>query len=183
MCTIERNEHHAHDNKQLSSEVPKQKERKQDSSPPCPTNKHLQTNEICEDSERIGGSIRKANPETKEQTQSYSCDNLILSDSILRRIRPQKFSPNEKILTRYIRGGSKTCESFIKTNGSRFQPKRVLVHIGARDLQKDGINETDFKEMFQNICSTWSNAEIYILTIMQTLKYSLQEETTPTLNC
>ena len=56
------------------------------------------------------------------------CDYLILSDSILRRIIPKKFSPNGKTIKRFIRGGANTCSNFILKNGEHINPKNVLIH-------------------------------------------------------
>ena len=52
------------------------------------------------------------------------CDYLILSDSILRRIIPKKFTPNGKTIKRFIPGGALTCLSFIQKNGEQFNPKK-----------------------------------------------------------
>ncbi|XP_071139807.1 uncharacterized protein [Mytilus edulis] len=94
------------------------------------------------------------------------CDNLLLSDSILKRITPSQFSPNETTKKRYIRGGANTCTQFINNNGENFRPKRVLIHIGARDVQKDGVNKNEFKLMFESIIKTWPTSDIYILPIL-----------------
>lgn len=95
------------------------------------------------------------------------CDNLILSDSILRRINPRRFSPREKTILRFIRGGVKTCASFILNNGTKFAPRRVLVHIGTRDLQQSDVNADNFRELFTLLTTTWPESEIYLLPILK----------------
>ena len=97
------------------------------------------------------------------------CDYLILSDSILRRIIPHRFSRNQKTVKRFIRGGPKTCSTFIKKFGSDFQPSNVLIHIGTRDLQGStpDIHENDFTSLFELMSNTWPEAMIYFLPLIR----------------
>ncbi|VDI68507.1 Hypothetical predicted protein [Mytilus galloprovincialis] len=75
------------------------------------------------------------NTSTKlSQVIKTKCDILILGDSILRRIQLKRFTPQGKTGVRYIRGGAKSCKSFVLKNGQRYEPKNILIHIGARDL-------------------------------------------------
>ena len=98
--------------------------------------------------------------------QVSQCDNLILSDSILKRIRPSQFSSSETTQKRYIRGGAKTCTQFINNNGENFRPKRVLIHIGTRDIRNDGVNKNEFKLMFESVLKSWPSSDVYILPLL-----------------
>lgn len=42
------------------------------------------------------------------------CDVLILSDSMLKRIQPKRFTPEGKTIIRFIRGGAKVCSNFVE---------------------------------------------------------------------
>jgi hypothetical protein len=97
---------------------------------------------------------------------SVPCDYLILSDSILRKISTKKFSPNNVTIKRYIRGGAETCCDFIKKNGCKFKPKRVIIHIGTRDVQKNGIRLEHFTNLFSEATKIWPNAKIHVLPLM-----------------
>lgn len=107
------------------------------------------------------------------------CDNLILSDSILNRISPNQSSSSENGKKRYNRGGANTCTHFINKNGENFSPKRVLIHIGARDLQNPGVNKNEFKLMFDSALKTWPSSDIYILPILyrKDIENSIIDET------
>jgi outer membrane murein-binding lipoprotein Lpp len=88
------------------------------------------------------------------------CGYLILSDSILRRIIPKKFSPNGKTIKRFICGGANTCSNFILKNGEHIDPKNVLIHIGTRDLQNYGVmSDEEFNDLFEASEKIWSNAK------------------------
>jgi hypothetical protein len=88
------------------------------------------------------------------------CDYLILSDSILRRPIPKKFSPNGKTIKRFIRGGANTCSNFILKNGEHIDPKNVLIHIGTRDLQNYGVvSHEEFNNLFEASEKIWPNAK------------------------
>jgi len=96
------------------------------------------------------------------------CNYLILSDSILRRIIPKKFSPNGKTIKRFIRGGANTCCSFIQKNGEQLNPKNVLIHIGTRDLQNHGeVNSEEFENLFTTAEQMWPSAKIFIMPIIR----------------
>lgn len=95
-------------------------------------------------------------------------DNFILSDSILQRINTTRFSSNELTLKRYIRGGAKTCLEYMETTGHKIpSPKRVLLHIGARDLHENGVKEQEYKELFNCITKSWPDSDIYVLPILK----------------
>jgi hypothetical protein len=81
--------------------------------------KHEGTLPTKDDSDKISLHESDLESDTEQETnvQVTTCVNLILSDSILQRIQPKTFSPNEKTVKRYIRGGAKTCTSFIEKNG------------------------------------------------------------------
>ena len=81
--------------------------------------KHEGTLPTKDDSDKISLHESDLESDTEQETnvQVTTCVNLILSDSILQRIQPKTFSLNEKTVKRYIRGGTKTCTSFIEKNG------------------------------------------------------------------
>ncbi|CAG2189947.1 unnamed protein product [Mytilus edulis] len=89
---------------------------------------------------------KKKQPEPKNkppQKNPYNCDHLILSDSVIRRIQTERFTPGARCVKRFIRGGAFTCNNFIEKKGTEFNTKNVLLHIGTRDLQNTGINKDD----------------------------------------
>ncbi|XP_071138479.1 uncharacterized protein [Mytilus edulis] len=107
------------------------------------------------------------NTSTKlSQVNKTKCDVLILGDSILRRIQPKRFTPQGKTVVRYIRGGAKTCTSFVLKNGQRYEPKNILIHIGARDLQGEGVREDEFSQLLDQCTKMWNNSNIYVLPII-----------------
>ncbi|CAC5403247.1 unnamed protein product [Mytilus coruscus] len=87
-------------------------------------------------------SNRQNVEEPSRDVPKINCDYLILSDSILRRIQPNRFTPKQKTVKRYIRGGANTCTSFIEKNGTTINAKNILIHIGTRDLQSEGYETT-----------------------------------------
>ena len=89
-----------------------------------------------------------------EVQRPQQCDNLILCDSILRRVDTRRFSPREKTILRYVRGWANTCSSFIQNNASKYDPKRIFVHMGARDLYDGDIGER-FTYLFRNLSAAW----------------------------
>ncbi|VDH93990.1 Hypothetical predicted protein, partial [Mytilus galloprovincialis] len=89
-------------------------------------------------------SDRQNAEEPNRDVPKKNCDYLILSDSILRRIQPNRFTPKQKTVKRYIRGGANTCTSFIEKNGTTINAKNILIHIGTRDLQSEGVKEEEF---------------------------------------
>jgi hypothetical protein len=96
------------------------------------------------------------------------CYYLILSDSILRRIIPKKFSPKEKTIKRFIRSGANTCSNFILKNGEHINPKNVLIHIGTRDLQNHGVvSDEEFNNLFEASEQMWPNSKKCILPIIR----------------
>ncbi|CAC5395571.1 unnamed protein product [Mytilus coruscus] len=95
------------------------------------------------------------NTSTKlSQVSKTKCDVLILGDSIMRRIQPKRFTPQGKTVVRFIRGGAKTCKSFVLKNGQRFDPKNILIHIGTRDLQGEGVHEDEFSQLLDQCTKT-----------------------------
>ncbi|CAC5377056.1 unnamed protein product [Mytilus coruscus] len=107
------------------------------------------------------------NTSTKlSQVSKTKCDVLILGDSILRRIQPKRFTPQGKTVVRFIRGGAKTCTSFVKKNGQQFEPKNILIHIGTRDLQGEGVHEDGFSQLLDQCTKTLNNSSIYVLPII-----------------
>ena len=107
--------------------------------------------------------IKERHPKIKQVKQ---CDTLILSDSILQRIKNTKFAVNEKTFKRYVRGGAKTCTNWIEKEGQDYKPKRVLIHIGARDLQNNCVSKEDFEQLFNTARLTWPHSEIFVLPIL-----------------
>jgi FtsZ-binding cell division protein ZapB len=117
--------------------------------------------------ERINMSLYTSDAADSENLNPCrNCDYLILSDSILRRIIPQRFTPKANTIKRFIRGGATTCTDFIKKYGTAFNPKNVILHVGTRDLQKNVMDSTEFTTLVETCNSTWSNAVIYISPIM-----------------
>ena len=96
-----------------------------------------------------------------------SCDYLILSDSILQKILPNRFSPREKTFKRYIRGGAVTCTDFVKKNCDKINPKKIILHIGARDLQQDGLKREEFLTLFTELSTIWPDATTHVLPLMR----------------
>lgn len=103
-----------------------------------------------------------------QEESKMECDYLILSDSILRRIIPGKFTPNGKTVKRFIRGGAQTCTSYVKKNGLKTEPKNILINIGTRDLQNtNGVKNEDFVDLCETLTKTWPNAKIFFLPIIR----------------
>lgn len=84
--------------------------------------------------------LNKSNQQRDASNQERShrpteCECLILSDSILRRIKPKKFTPNGITLKRFIRGGASTClnrnwSSFMLAQGiSRALEKSTMMNL------------------------------------------------------
>jgi hypothetical protein len=105
---------------------------------------------------------RHANEKENATTQQTQCDNLILSDSILRRIQTNKFTPNAKTIERFIRGGATTCANFVNKYGHTLNAKNVLIHVGTRDIQTDGVKATEFTSLLDTCTKTLGNAKIYV---------------------
>ncbi|CAG2236765.1 unnamed protein product [Mytilus edulis] len=102
-------------------------------------------------------SDRQNAEEPNRDVPKINCDYLILSDSILRRIQPNRFTPKQKTVKRYIRGGANTCTSFIEKNGTTINAKNILIHIGTRDLQSEGVKEEEFGNLLEIASKTWSS--------------------------
>ncbi|VDI45756.1 Hypothetical predicted protein [Mytilus galloprovincialis] len=94
-------------------------------------------------------------------------DNLILGDSIIRRIQARRFNPYESTVINYINGGADSCIEYVQEAGYKLNPKKVLVNIGGRDLRGDGVKEDKFKELFSEITRTWPKSQIYVLPILK----------------
>ena len=95
------------------------------------------------------------------------CDYLILSDSIIRRIHPKRFTPKAATMKRFIRGGAATCSNFVEKYSSNFETKNILLHVGIRDLQNNGIQNHEFAKLFEVCSQTWKDANIYMSLIMR----------------
>ncbi|CAC5425243.1 unnamed protein product [Mytilus coruscus] len=106
------------------------------------------------------------NTSTKlSQVSKTKCDVLILGDSIL-RIQPKNFLPHKvKTVVRFIREG-KNMYKLCSKNGQRFDPKNILIHIGTRDLQGEGVHEDEFSQLLDQCTKTWNNSSIYVLPII-----------------
>lgn len=103
--------------------------------------------------------------ETTTNKHQTKCDYLILSDSILRRVQPKRFTPDAITIKRFIRGGATTCANFIDKYGKNFDAKNVILHIGTRDLQKEGVKVHEFEELFQQCITTMKETNIYMSLI------------------
>ncbi|CAG2241549.1 unnamed protein product [Mytilus edulis] len=112
-------------------------------------------------------SDRQNAEEPNRDVPKINCDYLILSDSILRRIQPNRFTPKQKTVKRYIRGGANTCTSFIEKNGTTINAKNILIHIGTRDLQSEGVKEEEFGNLLEIASKTWNSSKIFILPIVK----------------
>ena len=64
---------------------------------------------------------RSVNSESEESHVKSKCDYLILSDSIIRRIHPKRFTPKAATMKRFIKGGAATCSNFVEKYGSKNQ--------------------------------------------------------------
>ena len=93
------------------------------------------------------------------------CDILILSDSMLKRIQPRRFTPRGKTVVRFIRGGANACSNFVENNCHKYNPKKVLIHIGTRDLP-NGIKKEDFIHLLSVCSKSWENSQINILPVI-----------------
>ena len=76
-----------------------------------------------------------------------SCNNLIISDSMLKRIFPWKFSSKQITIKKFVSGGTIACSNFIKQQGKHYNPKKVLIHIGTRDLPQNNFKEDMFSQI------------------------------------
>ena len=72
------------------------------------------------------------NSEQPEPMIITECDNLILSDSMLRRISPKRFTPKQNTIKKFISGGSVAGLNYIENYGKSIKPKKVIIHIGTR---------------------------------------------------
>ena len=125
----------------------------------------MNDSELTEHSTKNQNQVQKGNTNTVS-VNKQTCDNLILSDSILKRIQARRFSPSEKTITKYVRGGANTCTAFVKKIGPKFTPKRVLVHVGARDIQSSGVKENEFSDLFETVTKMWPDAEIFVMHVL-----------------
>ena len=137
------------------------------------------TNETISDpTEMIGQNSRPENrkisatnnPISNMNNEGYvttTCDNLIISDSMLKRINPRKFSPKQTTIKKFVSGGIIACTNFINQQGGQYKPKKVLIHIGARDLPHKTITEDLFNKMLDIAVRTWDTAEIYLLPLIE----------------
>ncbi|KAK3100573.1 hypothetical protein FSP39_022029 [Pinctada imbricata] len=103
-----------------------------------------------------------------EKPLPQNCDVLILSDSILRRIVPRKFTPRGRTIKQFIGGGASTCRDFVSNFGQNFEPKKVLINIGTRDVQtpSKGVKEKEFEDLFATVVKTWPHSVIYFLPLI-----------------
>ena len=66
------------------------------------------------------------NSEQPEPMIITECDNLILSDSMLRRISPKRFTPKQNTIKKFISGGSVAGLNYIEKYGKSIKPKKSL---------------------------------------------------------
>ena len=71
----------------------------------------------------------------KENKPQINCDHLILTDSILGRIQPKRFTPKSKTIKRFIKGGVVACHNFVEKYGPTFIPKNVLLESFTQELE------------------------------------------------
>lgn len=91
-----------------------------------------------------------------------------MSDSIIRRIIPSKFSPNGKTLKRFVRGGVETCTKYVTDHCSNIVPKNILINIGTRDLRtKEGVTSEAVQKLYETLTKLWPNINIFILPIIR----------------
>ena len=135
-------------------------------------------NTISDSTEMIGQNSRPENrkisatnnPISNMNNEGYvtaTCDNLIISDSMLKRINPRKFSPKQTTIKKFVSGGIIACTNFINQQGGQYKPKKVLIHIGTRDLPHKTITEVLFNKMLDIAVRTWDTAEIYLLPLIE----------------
>ena len=135
---------------------------------PHENNPIVPNTEVSKVTPDIKTNLPKSTPtnfSSNDLTQQNKCDYLILSDSMLKRIVPKRFTPRGVTTKRFIRGGASICSNFIEKHGSQFHPKNVIVHVGTRDLQNDGVNETDFVNLIKVCRERWSDSITYISLI------------------
>ena len=120
--------------------------------------------DINNNDQSIDSSQIHPGDDTKPETD---IDNLILGDSIIRRIQARRFNPYESTVINYINGGADSCIEYVQEAGYKLNPKKVLVNIGGRDLRGDGVKEDKFKELFSEITRTWPKSQIYVLPILK----------------
>lgn len=94
------------------------------------------------------------------------CDVLILSDSMLKRIQPKRFTPEGKTIIRFIRGGAKVCSNFVEKYYHKFNPKSVLIHVGTRDLHNNNVKSEEFSDLLKLCTTVWTHSKIYLLPII-----------------
>ncbi|CAC5397838.1 unnamed protein product [Mytilus coruscus] len=73
----------------------------------------------------------------------------------------------KKTVKRYIRGGVNTCTSFIEKNGTTINAKNILIYIGTKDLQSEGVKEEEFGNLLEIASKTWNDSKIFILPIVK----------------
>lgn len=107
------------------------------------------------------------NSEQPEPVIITECDNLILSDSMLRRISPKRFTPRQNTIKKFISGGSVAGLNYIEKYGKSIKPKKVIIHIGTRDLPNDKFDQNVFTQMIGAAVNVWSEAKIFVLPLIQ----------------
>jgi hypothetical protein len=111
--------------------------------------------------------LNKNVPRTDEAPKSaIDCDILILSDSILRKIQPKRFTPDKKTVIRYVRGGAKLCSSFVENHSHKFNPKSVLILIGTRDLTNNNVKKEDYVHLLELCTTLWKHSKVSLLPIL-----------------
>ncbi|VDI50281.1 Hypothetical predicted protein [Mytilus galloprovincialis] len=93
-------------------------------------------------------------------------------ESIIRRIQTERFTPGARCVKRFIRGGASTCTNFIEKKGTEFNTKNVLLHIGTRDLQNNGIKDDEFVKLLDMCTKTWIHAKVYVSLITSRRDFS-----------
>ena len=135
---------------------------------------HNETQESLVQEESVNS--RTLNKEKNKSNTIKECDYLLLTDSVLRRIMPRKFTPKGVTVKRFIRGGALTCEGFIENHGPNFLPQNVLIHIGTRDLQnKHGVKNDEYQNLYVKATETWPQAKIYVMPIIRRKDITIEE--------
>ena len=104
---------------------------------------------------------------SEQEPNITECDNLIISDSMLKRILPKKFTPKQITIKKFVSGGSNAGLNYIKEYGKSIKPKKALIHIGTRDLAQDKFDQNVFSQMVEAAVDVWKDAQIFILPLIQ----------------
>ncbi|KAK3103342.1 hypothetical protein FSP39_018612 [Pinctada imbricata] len=81
---------------------------------------------------------------------------------------PSALDKENRTIKQFIGGGASTCRDFVSNFGQNFEPKKVLINIGTRDVQtpSKGVKEKEFEDLFATVVKTWPHSVIYFLPLI-----------------